>query len=226
MTDENQGDLGTDIIRFHRIITRSLEITIQNVNRFLEMIALKEEKREGFIKYVQSFSTVLYAHHVLENEKIFPYFKDKLPDAPYDQLMAQHKGINVLLTQVNGGINNLKSNVEELKSLNLLKTSLEKIDRIWHIHMGTEEEKIFERVGSLNISLEETNRLRAEFSEFFKEHAEPAYLVVPFMLYNLSHEDRAVIAQGFPEKVTKQFVPVDWKDKWISMQPFLLKSYF
>ena len=80
--NKNQGDLGTDIIRFHRIITRSLEISMQNVNRFLEIGALKEEKREGFIKYIQSFSTVLDAHHVLENEKIFPYFKDKLPDAP------------------------------------------------------------------------------------------------------------------------------------------------
>ncbi|MGF7117692.1 hemerythrin domain-containing protein [Methanobacterium oryzae] len=222
MTDENQGNLGTDIIRFHRIITRGLEITIQNVNRFLEIGALKEEKREGFIKYVQSFSTVLDAHHIHENEKIFPYFKDKLPDAPYDQLMAQHKGINVLLTQINGGINNLKSNVDELKSLDLLKTSLEKIDRIWQIHMKTEEEKIFERVGSLNISLEETNRLRAEFSEFFGEHAKPAYLIVPFMLYNLSPKDRVVIAQGFPEIITKQLVNADWKDEWAPMQPFLI----
>lgn len=223
MTDENQGDLGTDIIRFHRIITRSLEITIQNVNRFLEIGALEEEKREGFIKYVQSFSTVLNAHHVLENEKIFPYFKDKLPDAPYDQLMAQHKGIEALLAQVNGGSSNLKSNVEELRSLDLLKTSLEKIDRIWHIHMQVEEEKIFGRVESLNISLEETNMLREEFSQFFEEHAKPAYLIVPFMLYNLSREDRAVMAQGFPEIVTKQLVNADWKDEWASMQPFLLK---
>jgi hemerythrin-like domain-containing protein len=223
MTDENQGDLGTDIIRFHRIITRSLEITIQNVNRFLEIGALEEEKREGFIKYVQSVSTVLNAHHVLENEKIFPYFKDKLPDAPYDQLMAQHKGIEALLTQTNGGISNLKSNVEELRSLDLLKTSLEKIGRIWHIHIQIEEEKIFGRVGDLNISLDETNRLREEFSQFFMEHAEPAHVIVPFMMYNLSSEDRAILAQEFPEKVTKQLFSVDWKDEWAPMQPFLLK---
>ena len=223
MMDENQGDVGTDIIRFHRIITRSLEISIQNVNRFLEIGALEESDREGFLKYLQSFSIVLDAHHVLENEKIFPYFKDKLPDAPYDQLMAQHKGVEVLLSQINGGINSLKSNVDELKSLDLLKTGLGKIDRIWHPHIRIEEEQIYGRVGSLNISLEETNRLREEYSQFFQEHTGPAYLVVPFVLYNLSPEDRALLAQGFPEIVTKKLVPIDWKDEWISMQPFLLK---
>jgi hemerythrin-like domain-containing protein len=223
MMDENQGDIGTDIIRFHRIITRSLEILIQNVNRFLEIRAIDEQKQEGFLKYIQTFSTVMDAHHVLENEKIFPYFKDKLPDAPYDQLMAQHKGVEVLLSQINDGIKSLKSNVDELKSLDLLKTDLGKIDRIWHPHIRIEEEQIYGRVGSLNISLEETNRLREDYSQFFQEHAEPAYLVVPFVLYNLSPEDRAILAQGFPEIVTKKLVPIDWKDEWISMLPFLLK---
>ena len=56
-----------------------------------------------------------------------------------------------------------------------------------------------------------------------EEHAEPANLVVPFILYNLSPEDRAIMTQGFPEIVTKQLVPVDWKEEWKSMQPFLLK---
>ncbi|MGZ7044378.1 MAG: hypothetical protein ACXVHM_07270, partial [Methanobacterium sp.] len=87
MMNKNQGDVGTDMIRFHRIITRSLEVNIQNVNRYLEIGAIEESDEEGFLKYVQSFSTVLDAHHLLENEKIFPYFKDKLPDAPYDRLM-------------------------------------------------------------------------------------------------------------------------------------------
>ena len=59
MIDENQGDVGTDIIRFHKIITRSLEIAIQNVNRFLEIGAIDEQKQEGFLKYIQTFSTVM-----------------------------------------------------------------------------------------------------------------------------------------------------------------------
>jgi len=223
MINENQGDVGTDIIRFHRIITRSLEVAIQNVNSFLDMGAIKESKGEGFLNFMQSFSTVLDAHHLLENEKIFPYFKDKLPDAPYDRLMTQHKWFKDLLSQINGGISNIKSNLDELESLNLLKTDLKQMDKIWHPHIGIEEDHIYGKVGDLNLSPEETNRLREEFSQFFQEHSEPASLVMPFVLYNLSPEDRAILAQGLPEIVTKQLVPVDWKDEWASMQPYLLR---
>ena len=223
MINENHGDIGTDIIRFHRLITRSLEITIQNVNRFLEIDAIKESVREGFLKYIQSFSTVLDAHHKLENDKIFPYFMDKLPDAPYDRLITQHKIVKESISHTNVGINNLKANGDELELLNLLKTDLRMIDKIWHPHIRIEEEHIYERVGSLKLSFEETNRLRKEYSEFFQENAQPTYLIMPFVLYNLTPEDRAILTQQLPEMVTKQLIPIDWKDKWASMQPFLLK---
>jgi len=223
MINENHGDIGTDIIRFHRLITRSLEITIQNVNRFLEIDAIKESVREGFLKYIQSFSTVLDAHHKLENDKIFPYFMDKLPDAPYDRLITQHKIVKESISHINVGINNLKANGDELELLNLLKTDLRMIDKIWHPHIRIEEEHIYERVGSLKLSFEETNRLRKEYSEFFQENAQPTYLIMPFVLYNLTPEDRAILTQQLPEMVTKQLIPIDWKDKWASMQPFLLK---
>ena len=223
MTDENQEDVGKDVIRFHRIITRSLEVSVKKVNLYLERRAMDESQREGFINYIQIFSTVLNAHHLLENEKIFPYFKDKLPDAPYDLLIEQHKEVEESLSHIKGGINSLKSNEDELKLLNKLKNDLWKIDKIWHPHIRIEEKHIYRRVESLNLSPEETNGLRGEYSQFLGEHATPPFLVVPFVLYNLSPEDRTIMAHGFPEMVTKKLVPIDWKDEWASMQPFLLK---
>jgi hypothetical protein len=88
--------------------------------------------------------------------------------------------------------------------------------------MKIEEDHIYERVGSLNLGLEENNRLKLEFYEFFEEHAEPLSLVLPFVLYNLSPEDRSIEAQLIPEK-RKRLVETNWKDEWASMQPFLLK---
>lgn len=222
MVDENQGDVGTDIIRFHRIITRSLEIVIQNVNRYLEIEAIEESEREGFLKYIQVFSTVMNAHHVLENERVFPYFRDKLPDAPYERLMTQHEWVKTSLSEIGEGINNLKSNIDELDSLNSLKTSLRNIEKIWRPHIRIEEEQIYGCVGSLNISLEENNRLKEEFFQYILEYAEPENLVVPFVLYNLSPEDRAIQTQQLPERVTKH-IDTDWKDEWVSMQLFLLE---
>jgi hemerythrin-like domain-containing protein len=223
MSNENQPNVGEDFIRFHRIVTRSLEVAIQNVNEFLEIGALEKSKREGFLNFVQSFSSFVEAHHLVENEKVFPYFMDKLPEVPYDRLMDEHKEIKAALQEINSGVTSLRSERDESRHLILLKSGLGKIDQIWLPHIQIEESQLYQRVGSLKIKLEEMIRIRTEFSQFFQERIGPAYLMMPFILFNLSPEDRAVLAHGLPETVTKQLVPIDWKDKWASMQPFLLK---
>jgi hemerythrin-like domain-containing protein len=184
---------------------------------------LDTSNREGFLKYVQSFSSVLHGHHLVENEKIFPYFKDKLPEVPYERLISEHNIFKVGLKEINTGLSNLMSGNDDSKSLKLIKSGLDKIDPIWHPHIQIENTQLYGRIGSLNIDLEEMIRIQKEDGEFFQQHATPPYLVVPFVLYNLSPEDRSIAAQGLPEMVTKQLVPIDWKDKWAPMQPFLLE---
>ncbi len=223
MSNENQPNIGEDYIRFHKVMTRGLDVSLQNINEFLHIGTLEKLNREGFFKYVQSFSSVLHGHHLVENEKIFPYFKDKLPEVPYERLMSEHEIFIDGLQEINTGLGQLMSENDELNSLKLLKSGFDKIDQIWHPHIQIENTQLYGQIGSLNIDLEEMIRIQKEDGEFFQEHADPAYLIVPFVLYNLSPEDRAIASQGFPEMVTKQLVPIDWKDKWTPMQPFLLK---
>ena len=204
-------------------MTRGLLVSLQNINEFLQIGALEKLNREGFLKYVQSFSSVLNGHHLVENEKIFPYFKDKLPEVPYERLMSEHEIFKDGLQEINTGIKHLTSENDELNSLELLKSGFDKIDQIWHPHIQIENTQLYGRIGSLNIDLEEMMKIKKETVDFFQEHTDPAYLVMPFVLYNLSPEDRAIVSQGFPEIVTKQLIPIDWKDKWTPMQPFLLK---
>lgn len=223
MSNSDYKNIGDDIILFHKLITRSLEVAIQSVNKFLEDKTLIKSSDEGFINYMQSFSSVLEMHHLHENEKLFPYFKDKLPDVPYERLMLQHKTVKVLTSGINEGISKLKSKSSDLSSLNLLKSNLGRINLMWPHHIEIEETEIFGNVGKLDISSEELDKLRFEFYPFIEEHNEPAYLIMPFIIYNLYPEDRAILAQVFPDEVTKQLIPIDWKEKWVSMQPFLLK---
>ncbi len=49
----------------------------------------------------------------------------------------------------------------------------------------------------------------------------PEYLVIPFVLYNLTGQDRTMIEQVMPPLVTQQLVPGAWKEKWAPMKPFL-----
>ncbi len=223
MDNENQPNIGEDYIRFHKAITRGLAVSLQNINEFLQIGALEKLNREGFLKYVQSFSSVLNGHHLVENENIFPYFKDKLPEVPYDRLMSEHEIFKDGLQEINTGIDDLMSENNEINSLKLLKSGFDRIDHIWNPHMQIENTQLYGKIGSLNIDTNEMIRILKEAGEFFQEHTGPAYLVLPFVLYNLSPEDRTKASKGFPEMVIKQLVPIDWKDKWASMQPFLLK---
>jgi hemerythrin-like domain-containing protein len=223
MSNENQPNIGEDYIRFHKVMTRGLAVSLQNINEFLQIGAVEKLNREGFIKYVQSFSSVLHGHHQAEDEKIFPYFKDKLPEVPYERLISEHEIFNDGLQKINTGIDHLKSENDELDSLKLLKSGFDKIDQIWHPHIQIENTQLYERIRSLNIDLEEMIRLQKDDKKFFQEHTGPAYLVMPFVLFNLSPEDRAILTQGSPDTVAKQLLSIDWKDKWTPMQPFLLK---
>jgi hemerythrin-like domain-containing protein len=223
MSKKNQPNIGEDYIRFHKVMTRGLAVSLKNINEFLHIGAIEKLNREGFIKYVQSFSSVLNGHHQAENEKIFPYFKDKLPEVPYERLISEHEIFKEGLQEINTGIKHLTSENNELDSLNLLKSGLCKVDQIWHPHIQIENTQLYERIGSLKIDLEEMIRLKKEDKEFFQKHTGPAYLVMPFVLYNLSPEDRVILTQGFQEMELKKLIDVDWKDKWASMQPFLLK---
>jgi hemerythrin-like domain-containing protein len=223
MSNENQPDIGEDYVRFHKVMTRGLSVSLQNINKFLQIGKLEKLNREGFIKYVQSFSSVLHGHHQAEDEKIFPYFKDKLPEVPYERLTSEHVIFNDGLQEIKTGIEHLNSENDELDALKLLKSGLEKIDQIWHPHIQIENTQLYERVRSLNIDLEEMIILQKEDKKFFQEHTGPAYLVMPFVLYNLSPEDRVILTQGSPKIVEKQLLSIDWKDKWTPMEPFLLK---
>ena len=127
------------------------------------------------------------------------------------------------MQEINAGIDHLTSENNELESLKLLKSGLGKIDQIWDHHIQIKNTQLYGQIGSLNIDLEEMIRLEKDDKKFFQEHTGPAYLVMPFVLYNLSPEDRAILTQGSPDIVAKQLLSSDWKDKWTPMQPFLLK---
>ncbi|HSO25048.1 MAG TPA: hemerythrin domain-containing protein [Methanobacteriaceae archaeon] len=222
MSKENQINIGEDFIRFHKVITRSLEVAIQNVKEFLSAKTMEESQREGFLKFVQSFSSVVEGHHLVENEKVFPYFKDKIQDVPYERLMGQHEEIKKALDDIGSGIEILRSNGNVLNALKLIKSGLDAIDKIWLPHINIEETKLYGLVGSLEISQEEMLRIKTDFGQFFQEHSGPVYLVMPFLLYNLSPDDRSILAQELPENVINQLVPIDWEEEWAPMKPFLL----
>lgn len=224
LSEENQSDMGEDYIKLHKVMTRGIEVSLENINKFLKLGALEKLNRDGFLNYVQSFSYVLHGHHQVEDEKIFPYFKTMLPEVPYPKLIREHEIFNEGLHEIKSGTEALKSdNPDELESLQILKSGFQMLDKIWDNHIHIENTQLYGKIKSLNLDPEDMSKIENESREFFQEHSGPPYMVIPFVLFNLSSEDRRVITQGFPDVVTNQLLFGDWKDKWISMQPYFLK---
>lgn len=222
MSDNDKIDVGRDIIRYHKIITRGIKIANQHTNESLKNGILEVSTQDGFLKFVQTFSSVLKAHHMAEDKIIFPYVQDLIPEVPYQRLIDEHEILSVELNRINSAITDFRSEGNVGIFLRQLNPALVKIDELWHPHIKIEEYMIFERIGSL-INVDEMIKLRTAFVQFYQKNVGPDYLVAPFSLYNLPPDERAVIEQGLPEIVIKQLIPIDWKDKWAPMKPFLLQ---
>jgi hypothetical protein len=140
MLESQEANIAVSFRNIHSIITRGLSVSIENVPGVLQHGFQGEGKWDGLFNYIRALSSVLNSHHLTEDEITFPYFRDKIPEAP----------------------------------------------------------------------------------EHGVKHAVPPYLTVPFLLYNLSPEDRLVFSEGIPAEVLQNLVPIVWKAKWESMIPYLL----
>ncbi len=222
MSESNLPNVGVELLRIHSIITRALRVAIEQSQSFADRGCPSAAIWEGFTSYVQSLVSVLDAHHKVEDQLAFPYFQDKFPDAPYDLLTNQHQSIVPVLDQLRATIEEMAAHTQEGRLLKELSLLLKRIDEFWHPHIQIEEGHF--AVGRLGAAIppDEQIRLIKLFMEHSQQHAKPDFLVVPFLLYNLSPEQRSAFAKGMPPIVTKQLVPVVWKEKWEPMKPFLL----
>jgi hemerythrin-like domain-containing protein len=213
---------GRDLRRIHGIITRGIDVSIEKGSSFARDGYTDSETREGYANYVQALVSVLHGHHLAEDELIFPYMRDRLPDVPYDSLEADHREMRLILDAASTAIEAHPSDAQERDSLDDLVRALTDMRRLWHPHIQTEESHFTEDKLDRLMDASEHIELGRESAQHAQAHSGPDFLVVPFLLYNLSPEERAVMAQSMPPVVTQELVPIAWKDKWASMKPFLL----
>ncbi len=222
MIESNAPNVASDLLRVHSIITRALSVTSEKSQRFAQEGFPDASTKEGFLCYARSFVSVLHGHHLTENELAFPYFRDKLPDAPYDLLIAQHQELVHVLDEIKAAIEEVSEEPQAAKALNRLNQTLRRLGDLWHPHIDIEQEHFTVAKLEALINREEHIRLGKLFVEHSQKHTGPGYLVVPFLLYNLAPEERVILARNMPFLLTYLLVPVIWKARWASMRPFLL----
>jgi hemerythrin-like domain-containing protein len=216
-------NLGVDLLRIHRVITRGLKVGMEYSQTYGPDGYPDDATGAGFLDYVQALASVVHGHHLGENEVAFPYFRDKLPEIPFDLLMEEHKEIELRLKEIGAALEKARADLAAGQALEELNVALTKTDGLWHRHILKEEHGLRPDVLGPMLAPEEHIRLGSLLAQHSQQHSGPDYLVVPFVLYNLVPEDRAAMSQTMPPVVTQQLVPVAWKEKWAPMKPFLLE---
>ncbi len=213
--------LAQDLIRIHKIITRGIYTSLIKGTEYLGHGVPKVEIIHGYAKYVHCLTEVLSAHHTSEDLIAFPAFMKYLPSAPYAQLSADHHAVEKLLTNMPEAIKDI-SGEPPSAGLEVIVANLEKLTAIWEPHILLEEHYFSKEAINSAINLDEQKRIGEASAKHSQEHSGPPQWVVPFFLYNLEPEERAIMAANFPPMVTNELIPNVWKDEWVPMKPFLL----
>ena len=150
MAEANTPNVALDLLRIHAIITRGLNVATEKSEVFAREGFPDPSTREGFICYARSFVSALHAHHLTENELVFPYLRAKLPDAPYDLLIAQHQELVHILDQIKVAIEEVAADPEATAPPTKLNGLLRRMGGIWHPHIGIEQDHFApDKVGPL-----------------------------------------------------------------------------
>jgi hypothetical protein len=210
-------NVGKDLLCIHQAVTRGLLVTAQNC----QGTGPQPQLRAGFQKYVLGMISLLDSHHSGEDEIAFPFWKKKMPSAPFSQLTGDHQRMLPILDGLSGWAN---SGDEAWDFIHLagLRAAIATLDEIWHGHIPMEETNFGPHNAQHLLTPTENQELDAALASHGSQHALAIEFHMPFILYNLSGEDRAHISGVLPPLITQQLIPITWKAAWQPMQPFLL----
>jgi hemerythrin-like domain-containing protein len=211
-----------DLLRIHRVISRGLFVSVTKGVDFVLAGFPDPGLRQGYVAYTQSLATVLDAHHLGEDEIVFPSLREKITAAPYERLTRHHQEIVVLLNSAGKAIKLVAEKGDQADLAELVRL-LRKVADIWRPHIQAEEFYFSEEALAAAVSPEEQERLSTALAKHSQEHAVPPTLALPFVLFNLEAEDRAAMAASLPVMVVQELIPKGWKAQWAPMKPFLLE---
>jgi hypothetical protein len=218
MSTDPMPNVGNDLLRIHKVITRALAVSLQNIQ---DANPAEGRPLEGFATYIRALTILLHAHHDGEDELAFPFWRTHLPDGPFDALGEQHLQMIPYLEQIDRWLEVGPAGWQP-GALSELRQALVDLQALWHTHTTLEEATVGPENSRQYLTPAENEQLSRQLAEHGLAHAQPSELVMPFVVYNLSSADRAEFVKVLPPVVTQQLIPIAWKAAWAPMTPFLL----
>jgi len=222
MADVNSPNVALSLFTIHKVVTRSMEVSIGKAQEFLQDNLTDDLLRLGYVNYIKTFVSVLESHHLTETNLAFPYFRDLVPEMPYDFLNLQHDIMRMYLGEIMKAVGQVENLAGVTSGLTALLLPLNALNAMWHPHIQIEENHLSAEKIAAMLDREEHLRLITLYGQFSQEHFGPPQLAVPFVLFNLPTQARKIMTDGMPDELVNQLVPVAWKPQWQSMIPFLL----
>jgi hypothetical protein len=177
---------------------------------------------EGFALYLRTLAGALHVHHSGEDEIAFPFLQERLPGLPLEQLAGEHEGMAAILHEMEPVLDGLRGEANERPALEAVRAALGRLAETWPGHISLEETRFsMSELGAV-ASPQEIGGWLAQLGQHRPAGSPPDPVLVPWILHNLTPEDRALMAQHMPLQITQQLVPGLWKEQWAPMQPFLL----
>jgi hemerythrin-like domain-containing protein len=222
MTETQGSDLPVTLVLIHRVLTRGLDVGLRYTEEFTREGYPDPATGAGLALYLQMLAGALYLHHSAEDQIGFPLLREKLPDVPVDRLTAEHEQMAAILEELAPILDRMRGEAEEGPLLEAARAELVKLAQIWPAHIRIEETNISVKKLVALIGPDALAEWLQQMGQHRPEGSPPDPVVVPFILHNLSAEDRATMAQYMPPVVSQELVPVVWKEHWAPMKPFLL----
>ena len=215
-------EVGGGFVRVHGIITRALQVTNERSASFARTGYPDVRTGEGFTLCVQSLATLLHGHHVTEDDVAFPYFRSVTPKAPFDRISAQHQHMVETIDELEGAAEDATSPTRTSEALKSENAASVRMQDLWLPHVGLEERYVGPEHLASFLDMAERVRVGKMLSLEAQKHLRPLSRMVPFLLYNMTGEDRAIMAKGLLGLVGGLSVRLLWRRNWKAMSPFLL----
>src|SRR5262249_41344174 len=121
-----QPNMGYALLMVHHVVTRGLTVSQKSSLELAESGFSSPAIREGYINFVRCTVVTLRAHHLTEDEVVFPYLMGKIPEGPYDALNADHQKLEPLLPQIETALTKIEPGQNPGATLQQIATLLGK----------------------------------------------------------------------------------------------------
>jgi hemerythrin superfamily protein len=137
-------DPAADVRRIHSTISSALEDALVHSQRFAQAGFRDVKDRQALVNYMRCFAQMLREHHRSEEEYVFPYIQEHVPDAPFDVLVAHHVEMRSLLDEIQNACGVLSASECGPETAQSLHDTLSHLSVLWHPHIALEEAQFAE----------------------------------------------------------------------------------